>query len=191
MTFEQTENKPKPSESNEQRKIEAVLSKNEITVSASNDVDALSSRGYGVVENGKLKLAFFEALFLLEKKLIAVKQKKPKKMLSFHEVLQHFKKLDTTTWAKYLIYRDLRSRGYVVREGFGLGMDFRFYERGVYGKDTAKYVVFGIQEGKPVSMEELMRVLKYVQGSKKTLILAVLNRRGEVVYYTLSQLTIR
>ncbi|MGQ9564994.1 MAG: tRNA-intron lyase [Candidatus Bathyarchaeales archaeon] len=191
MTLEQTEKKSRSLEGDEQKKIEAVLSKKEITVSTSNDVDALSSRGYGTVENGKLKLAFFEALFLLEKKLIDVKQKKPKKTLSFHEVLQRFKKLDTNAWAKYLIYRDLRSRGYVAREGFGIGIDFRLYERGEYGKDTAKYVVFGIQEGKPVSIEELTRVLKYAQGSKKTLILAVLNRRGEVVYYTLSQLTIR
>ncbi|MEM2103172.1 MAG: hypothetical protein QXM22_06640, partial [Candidatus Bathyarchaeia archaeon] len=84
MTLERTEKKPKLPESNEQKKIEAVLSKNEVTVSALNDADALSSRGYGVVENGKLKLAFFEALFLLEKKLIDIKQKKPKKTLSFH-----------------------------------------------------------------------------------------------------------
>ncbi len=92
---------------------------------------------------------------------------------------------------KYLIYRDLRSRGYVVREGFGLGIDFRVYERGEYGKATADYLILGIQEGKPTSVEELARVLKHVQSLKKELVLAVVNRRGEIVHYTLSKLTMK
>jgi tRNA-intron endonuclease len=79
----------------------------------------------------------------------------------------------------------------VVREGFGLGIDFRVYKRGEYGKETAKYLIYGIQEGRPVSMEELAQTLRYVQSLKKRLILAVLNRRGEVVYYSLSQLTLK
>ena len=79
----------------------------------------------------------------------------------------------------------------MAREGFGLGIDFRVYERGEYGKETAKYLIFGIQEGQPVSMEDLARALRYVQSLKKKLVLAVINRRGEVVHYSLSQLTLK
>ena len=28
----------------------------------------------------------------------------------------------------FLVYRDLRSKGYVAKEGFGFGNDFRVYE---------------------------------------------------------------
>lgn len=79
----------------------------------------------------------------------------------------------------------------MVREGFGLGIDFRVYERGEYGKETAKYLIFGIQEGQPVSVEDLARALRYVQSLKKRLVLAVINRRGEIVYYSISQLTLK
>ncbi|MFQ5999828.1 MAG: tRNA-intron lyase, partial [Candidatus Bathyarchaeia archaeon] len=65
------------------------------------------------------------------------------------------------------------------------------YGRGEYGKETAKYLIFGIQEGQPVSMEELARALRYVQSLKKKMVLAVINRRGEIVYYSLSQLTLK
>lgn len=78
----------------------------------------------------------------------------------------------------------------MAREGFGLGVDFRLYERGKYGKEAARYIVFGILEGKPLTVEELARVLSYVQNVKKKLILAVVNRRGEVVYYSLSKFTL-
>jgi tRNA-intron endonuclease len=90
-----------------------------------------------------------------------------------------------------LTYRDLRSRGYAIREGFGLGVDFRVYERGEYGKDTAKYLILSIQEGKPISLEDLANALKQCQSLKKELILAAMNRRGETVYYLVSQLNLK
>ncbi len=172
-------------------KIEASVAENEVLVSSPEGVEGLSSRGYGVPRNGKLTLTFYEALFLLDKEVIDVEDEKTGGKISFQSLLKHFQSVDENAWVRYLIYRDLRSRGYVAREGFGLGIDFRVYERGEYGKETAKYLIFGIQEGRPVSVEELARTLRYVQSLKKNLVLAVLNRRGEIVYYSLSQLTLK
>jgi len=172
-------------------KIIASLGEKGVLVSSPEDIEGLSSRGYGVSEDGKMALTFCEALFLLGKDILQVEDEKTGKDLSFQNILKHFQAVEKDAWVKYLIYRDLRSRGYVAREGFGLGIDFRVYERGEYGKETAKYLIFGIQEGQPVSVEELARALRYVQSLKKRLVLAVVNRRGEVVYYSLSQLTLK
>ena len=172
-------------------KIKASLSENNVIVSSPEGIEGLSSRGYGVSENGKLTLSFYEALFLLGKEVIEVEDEKTGEEVSFQDLLKRFQLVDEDAWVRYLIYRDLRSRGYVAREGFGLGIDFRVYERGEYGKETAKHLIFGIQEGQPVSMEELARALRYVQSLKKKLVLAVINRRGEIVYYSLSQLTLK
>jgi len=171
--------------------IEASLGEKGVLVSSPENIEELSLRGYGVPENEGLMVTFYEALFLLGKGIIEVKNKKTGGKINFQTLLQRFQSIDKNAWVRYLIYRDLRSRGYVAREGFGLGIDFRVYERGEYGKETAKYLIFGIQEGQPVSIEELARSLRYVQSLKKRLVLAVINRRGEVVYYTLSQLTLK
>jgi tRNA splicing endonuclease len=40
-------------------------------------------------------------------------------------------------------------------------------------------------------MEKLARTQRYVQNLKKNLILAVINRRGEIVYYSLSELNLK
>ena len=172
-------------------KIRASLEEKGVLVSSPEDIEGLSSRGYGVSENEKLMLAFYEALFLLGKDILQVEDEKTGKEVSFQDLLKRFQMVEKDAWVKYLIYRDLRSRGYVAREGFGLGIDFRVYERGEYGKETAKYLIFGIQEGQPVSVEELARALRYVQSLKKRLVLSVINRRGEVVYYSISQLTLK
>jgi tRNA-intron endonuclease len=173
--------------------IKASLREKDVIVSSPENVEELASRGYGTKEDKNLVLTLYEALFLMSKGIIEVEieTRKTRKKIDFQILLTHFKALDENAWAKYLIYRDLRSRGYVAREGFGLGIDFRMYERGEYGTATAKYLVLGIQEGQPVSMEELTRALKYVHSLKKNLVLAVLNRRGEVVYYSLSKLTLK
>ncbi len=176
---------------NAESKIETALKEKEVFVSSPEDIEELSIRGYGVSENEGLTLTFYEALFLLGKGIIEVENEKTGGKVNFQTLLQRFQSIDKDAWVRYLIYRDLRSRGYVAREGFGLGIDFRVYERGEYGKETAKYMIFGIQEGQPVSIEELARSLRYVQSLKKRLVLAVINRRGEVVYYTLSQLTLK
>jgi len=171
--------------------VGASLKENVVTVSSPEGIEEFSLKGYGVTEDGKLCLAFHEALFLLGKGTIEIRDETTGKKLGFQELLKLFQSVDKDAWVRYLIYRDLRSRGYVAREGFGLGIDFRVYERGDYGKETAKHLIFGIQEGQPVSVETLARTQRYVQNLKKNLILAVINRRGEIVYYSLSELNLK
>jgi tRNA-intron endonuclease len=168
-------------------KTTGVLVEKGVRIAEKSSIDALSQRGYGTAENGVFTIAFYEALYLLDKELLEVKDEKGKAM-DFQSLLQCYEKTNENAWVNYLVYRDLRSRGYVVREGFGAGTDFRIYERGAYGKDTASYLVLGTQEGKPLPIEDLTSALQHCQSQKKELILAVMNRRGEIVYYSVSTL---
>jgi len=171
-------------------KIRGLLEEDGIRIPKDKIVEEISSRGYGTAENDMVLLTFYEALYLLDKGILEVEDEKRKK-IDFQGLLQRYERVDENAWAKYLTYRDLRSRGYAIREGFGLGVDFRVYERGEYGKDTAKYLILSIQEGKPISLEDLANALKQCQSLKKELILVVMNRRGETVYYSVSQLNLK
>ncbi|MCL1977719.1 MAG: tRNA-intron lyase [Candidatus Bathyarchaeota archaeon] len=161
-----------------------------ITITEQSNIDQLSSRGYGTIENKTLTLAFFEALYLQDKGMLTVKDNK-NTPVGFQTILHSYQATDENAWVNYLVYRDLRSRGYVVRDGFGIGTEFRVYERGTYGKDSASYLVLGTQEGKPSDIDILADVLQQCQNQKKELVLAVMNRRGEIVYYSVSQLTFK
>lgn len=169
-------------------KTTGVLAKKGVKIDDQSSIDSLSQRGYGTLEDDLFTLPFYEVLYLLDKELLEVKDEKGRKV-DFQAILQAYEKTDENAWVNYLVYRDLRSRGYVVREGFGAGTDFRIYDRGSYGKDTASYLVLGTQEGKPLSVDDLVKTLRHCQSQKKELILAVMNRRGETVYYSVSQLT--
>ena len=182
-----SDNKTEPPNNLEPKTIGA-LSERGVKIAEQNNIDSLSQRGYGAEENGVFTLSFYEALYLLDKEMLEVKNEEGLK-IEFQMLLQIYEKMDMNAWVNYLVYRDLRSRGYVVREGFGAGTNFRIYERGAYGKSTASHMVLGTQEGKPLPVEELTKALRHCQSQKKELVLAVMNRRGETVYYTVSELT--
>lgn len=190
MNLEESKQEAEASHTTEIVKVKASITEKGVLVTEKEGVQSLSTRGYGVPENENLLLTFFEALFLVSKEILEVYEEKTDKTLGFQDILECFQVTDKDAWVRYLVYRDLRSRGYVVREGFGLGIDFRVYERGEYGKEIATYLIFVIQEGQPVLIEDLARALNYVLNLKKELVLAVINRRGEVVYYSVSQFTL-
>jgi tRNA-intron endonuclease len=169
-------------------KSRGITVENGVTVKDKSNIDALSSRGYGTIENNSLILAFYEALYLLDKNILEVYSEKGD-LIRFQGLLHYYEKINDNAWVNYLVYRDLRSRGYVVRGGFGTGIDFRIYERGSYGKNVASTLILCTQEGRPLNIEYLTNVIKQCQSQKKALVLAVMNRRGEIVYYTVSQLT--
>lgn len=149
----------------------------------------LATRGFGY-EYGNTRVLYpYEVLYLLSiGKLTMENDGGGEEAKTFQDFLAKYKGQDSLIWTRYLIYRDLRSRGYVVREGYGLNIDFRVYERGEYGSHTSKYIVYGIIEGERVKFGVLSELLKRVQSLRKALILAVVDRRSEVVYYTVSRL---
>jgi tRNA-intron endonuclease len=166
-----------------------VLVKEGVKVSEKRFVDELASKGYGVPGKKSFLLTFYEALYLMDRAMLEVEDESGEEA-GFQQLLQCYEAVNENAWASYLVFRDLRSRGYVVREGFGQGVDFRVYERGDYSKDTAKYLVVSVQEGKPIAVESLSRALTQSLSLKKELILAVMNRRGEIVYYSVSELSL-
>ena len=163
----------------------AYLSDGKVIVPDGRESDELARRGYGSKSSEGLILEPWEALYLVEKGRIEVQEGPGGPIVDFQELLRFFKARDEWIWAKFLIYRDLRERGYVVKKGFGPGLTFRLYDRGDYGKKPAKFLVYGILEGSPVKVSDLEEAMREAQASDKELILAVVERRGEVIYYSL------
>lgn len=170
--------------------IEARFQEDKVRVSDKDDLSFLNERGYGDLdkENHVLVLAPYEALYLALDKKLRTLNAETESELSVPELLERFRLKDPEIWTRYLVYRDLRDRGYVAREGFGFGVDFRVYDRGEHGKKAAKYVVFGMNEGNPLPISKIAQVLSYVKSLKRDLILAVIDRRGEVVYYSVFEM---
>lgn len=170
--------------------ISAVYTEGRVAVPARNEADSLYQDGYGSLlgDSRLLTLKPFEVLYLVERMRIAVIDEESRRRLVFQELLLRFSSEDSLIWTRYLVYRDLRARGFVVRDGPGLGVDFLVYERGSYGKRPPRYHVYAVWEGAPESIKHMSEVLETAEEKNLTLRLAVIDRRGEVIYYTLSEM---
>jgi tRNA-intron endonuclease, archaea type len=145
--------------------------------------DELRTKGFGEKENNEFVLKPYEALYLFHTKRLKLKNKPA---IGFNSLFELLLKYNRNIMTEFLVYRDLRSRGYVAKEGFGFGNDFRVYERGDYEKKPAKYVVFGINEGTNTTAKEFASAVSQIQKMGKEAVVAVVERRGEVIYYKAS-----
>jgi len=146
----------------------------------------LEESGYGSKEDKTLVLRDYEALYLLYAGKLNLKDGSGKRV-TFERLAELTQKRARDSWTKFMIYRDLRSRGYIVREGFGFGTDLRVYERGDFPEKPAKYVVFALDEGIEQGVGELQKSVKEMARMGKEAIIAVIERRGEVIYYKVSK----
>ncbi|HEY7757399.1 MAG TPA: tRNA-intron lyase [Nitrososphaeraceae archaeon] len=169
-----------------QNVVEGVLTKKcLIKIIDTRSQDQLRNKGFGDGEDNVYLLETYEALYLLYLKKLVITSGK---IDNFASLLKLVLKYDKEIVTRFLVYRDLRSRGYVVKEGFGFGADFRVYERGEYEKKRAKYVVFCINEGINVKVGELSKNVREIETMGKNAIAAVVERRGEVIYYKLTNM---
>jgi tRNA-intron endonuclease len=164
----------------------AVLAGDSVRVSDKDRFGELEGSGYGSREGNEVVLRDYEALYLLYVKKLDLLDKADKKV-SFEKLAELAQTRASDSWTRFVIYRDLRSRGYVVREGFGFGTDLRVYERGDYPKKPAKYVVFALDEGIEKGMGDLQKSVREMAKMGKEAIIAVIERRGEVIYYKVSK----
>lgn len=166
--------------------IEGILTKKGlIKIVDTRSQDQLRNKGYGDKEDKDYFLATYEALYLLYLNKLVITNGS---IENFGSLLKQALKYDKEIVTKFLVYRDLRSRGYVVKEGFGFGADFRVYERGGYEKKRARFVVFCINEGINVKVGDLSKNVREIETMGKNAIAAVVERRGEVIYYKLTNM---
>jgi len=158
----------------------------QVCISDRDMIHELVQKGYGEMDDEQLFLQSFETLYLLYvNRLVLKKNKKQIDFISFMGICQ---KLDSEILTKFLIFRDLRNRGYVVKDGFGFGSDFRVYERGHYGEKGAKFLIFGFNEGQQEKMGSLQKKIQEITQMGKEPIIAVIERRGEVIYYKINKM---
>src|SRR2546421_6567764 len=167
-------------------KVEGILVKDHTMIIDKNMQHSLEQKGFGEIIKKKFFLKPFESLYLLYTGNI--KLLKGKLQVNFDSMMQECVKYDIDALTKFLIYRDLRSRGYIAKDGFGFGSDFRVYERGQFGEKAAKYVVFGLNEGRRQKMGLLQKQIDQITTMGKEPVLAVIERRGEVIYYKISKI---
>jgi tRNA-intron endonuclease len=130
--------------------------------------------GFGRVERGGLRLAPEEALYLVHRQKLEVEGHPFDRLLSvFADRPGLFR--------SYLVYRDIRERGYAVQPGLG---HYRLFRRGERpGTGRSRLLVRVLSERDLVDFEVIRTEVETSDHMRKDHVLAVVDDEGELTYY--------
>ncbi len=137
-----------------------------------------------------------EAMYLLDKGMAEIKDVSKNKFFTKEEFYKKCCLLDKEFPQKYVVFKDLRDRGYVVKSGFKFGTHFRVYDKGVNpykeGEKTktehTKFNVHAFSENKLFSFHELSRYVRLSQNIRAKALVAIVDEENEVTYYLVSRI---
>lgn len=136
-----------------------------------------------------LDLSLVEAMHLVDKGMAEVEEHGKK--LTRKKLYARLCEIDCEFPQKYLVYSDLRERGYVVKSGFKFGTHFRVYPRGVNPykegpkeqQEHTKWVVHAVPEDYHLSYQEMSRSVRLAQNIRTKMLWAVVDNENGVTYY--------
>lgn len=144
------------------------------------------SRFGTLTDNGKVELSLLEALYLIEKGRLVVKSEQGR-VISFESYVKKSRSVEPNFWIRYIVFKDMRNRGYIIKTALKFGADFRVYDRGVKpGEDHAKWIVFPVHETSVYTWHEFSAKNRVAHSTKKRLLLAIVDDENDVTYYTVA-----
>ena len=151
------------------------------------EVDISRLAGCGLKRGGNVELSLEEAAYLLERKRISVFDREER--LDLREFINRASSLRPGFELKFLVYKDIRERGYHLR---ARPLDFRVYPRGVRsGEGESRYIVHVLSEREPIKTDILLKDLNLSENIKRRLLYAVVDEEGDITYYEIKKANLK
>ena len=164
-------------------KIKATLISEKVTSNTAEAQNLFSTSRFGEKFGEKILYSLHEALYLVQEKKMEILDYHDKK-LTQKEILKKFQRIDKKFKTKYIVFKDLRKNGYIVKTALKFGAEFRIYEKGnKFGKNHSKWICFPVSENKTLTWQEFSAKNRVAHSTKKNLLIAVVDDEGSVSYY--------
>ena len=152
--------------------------------SEKDSVELLNSKNcFGSFEKNSLVISLAEALFLIEQGKLVVRKSK-NTFFDYSSFLSKAVKLDKRFLQRYIVFRDLRLRGYILRAALKYGADFLVYGKGKKpGKNHSKWLLFVASEGEVYSWRAWVANNRIAHSVRKKILLGIVDDNSDVTYY--------
>lgn len=163
-------------------KIQAHITGEMIFSNTSEAHELYTKSNFGELKEDRVQYTLCEVLYLVEKNKMDIFSKN-KKILKT-ELMDKFKRIDNKIQIKYITFKDLREKGYVVKTALKFGADFRIYEKGKKpGEAHAKWICFASHESQKFTWHDFSAKNRIAHSTKKNLLLAIVDEEGDITYY--------
>lgn len=129
-----------------------------------------------------LELSLLECTYLTKESRIKVIDSMDR-ALSLDQLLSLGMSFSEDFKDRFLVYTQLREKGYIVRPGLKFGTDFAVYEKGP-GLDHAPFLVHVIPQKDGVVPLDIVRAGRLATSVRKRFIIATVKENGEIAHYS-------
>ncbi len=123
------------------------------------------------------ELSLLEAYFLLKKDQISIFDVENEKNLTHEEFYSLVRKIHDKFEEKFIIYQDLREKGYIPRPGLKFGADFVVYKKGP-GLEHSPFIVHALPHDSKISAVEIVRAGRLATSVRKKFVIANPNKKS-------------
>ncbi len=117
------------------------------------------------------ELSLIEAYYLLEKEDITILDVKQNKFLTPEEFYATAVKIHHKFEEKYIIYKDLREKGYIPRPGLKFGADYVVYKKGP-GLEHSLFMVHVLPHDSEITAIDMVRAGRLATSVRKKFVIA-------------------
>jgi len=117
------------------------------------------------------ELSLIEAYYLLNKGEITIYNVKEDKDLSPNEFHEIAKEIHHKFEEKFIIYKDLREKGYIPRPGLKFGADFVVYKKGP-GLEHSPFIVHVLPHNSKITAIDMVRAGRLATSVRKKFVIA-------------------
>jgi len=140
---------------------------------------------FGAMKKDNVILSLFEAFYLFEKGKICMTE--GNKQLTEESFLKRARKQIKNFSVKYVVFKDLRDRGYVVKTALKFGAEFRVYDKGINpGEDHAKWIVYPVHESEHLTWHDFSAKNRVAHSTKKHLLIGIVDDEEDVTFYEIA-----
>jgi tRNA-intron endonuclease, archaea type len=137
---------------------------------------------FGTVGSEGLHLDRAESLYLVEMGRLDVRAERGRSV-DWPDLFRRALRSEPGFGIRYLVYRDLRQRGYVVRAG-PAPVAFSVLPRGgILHKTPARFWVETVSEREPFRLQQIQDLAERAQATKKQLLVGVVDEESDLTYY--------
>ncbi len=166
----------------------ALITRGRVWVNDEATAKKLQEKGFGEEKEGKVLLSPEETLFLIEKRRDFPVEDTKGNMLGFDDLMKEFSKRDKDFPRKYIVFRDVRGRGFIVKTGFKFGTHYRIYGRGIKpGEGHAMWLIHVVPEEFKCDFHTFSGKVRLAQNVRKKMIYAVVDKEGDITYYKIER----
>ena len=117
-----------------------------------------------------LILDLIESLYLMDEGLLKIYTVDGRE-ISREDFIKYASQEYEDFWDKYIVYRDLRKKGFIVLSGLKFGVDYAVYRKGP-GIEHAPFLVDVVKPDTNINSDELVRAGRLATSVRKRFILA-------------------